>query len=281
MRELGEERTRTSLLVRGSETVLVDCGPDLRIQMAANRMERPDIVLITHEHGDHYLGIDDLLAFRRSMPADRWAPIPVYATELTWKAVEVRFGYLVGSLVEKRVAVPGRAIEGTRMRITPFKTDHGATAAGSVGYVIEDRKGNDHRKIVYTSDFMRLPEEPDILREPDLIVMQSHWLNEPEVNRPYHMSLQRALEYIGRWKPKRGTYIVHVSDGDRVPGDSCNSFLKKVAPLSPLSAPGTGLPYPVPRCAAEWQDILTRISNDFDVPGALIMTRDGLSVPLG
>ena len=65
----GEERTRTSFLVRGSESILMDCGPDWRIQMKTHQLGRPDAILITHEHSDHFLGLDDLLAFRRSMPA--------------------------------------------------------------------------------------------------------------------------------------------------------------------------------------------------------------------
>ncbi len=63
------------------KTILVDCGPDIRVQMKAVGCRRPDAILITHEHGDHYLGMDDLLVLRRSMPVDEWAPIPVYATE--------------------------------------------------------------------------------------------------------------------------------------------------------------------------------------------------------
>ena len=278
MLELGEHRTRTSFLVRGEETVLVDPGPDLGIQMRKHRMQRPDLVLITHEHGDHYLGIDDLLAFRRSVPADEWTPIPVYASEQTLQSVEIRFGYLLGTLIEKRVAVSGVPLVGTTMRITPFKTDHGASAKGSVGYVLEDGQGDDRFKLSYTSDFVRLEDEPEFLLEPDMLIIQSHWLNEPEVNRPSHMSFQRAIEYIKRWRPKQASYIVHVSDGEQVPGDHCNRFLKKVVPSSPLRDPATGRAYPVPLCARDWQEVIDRICRDYEVPGPVVMTWDGLTV---
>ncbi len=185
----GEERTRTSFLVRGSESILMDCGPDWRIQMKANQLERPDVILITHEHADHFLGLDDLLAFRRSLPADSWSPIPVYATEQTWKAIEVRFGYLLGSLIEKRYAVPDIPLDGIKTRVTPFKTYHGPTAAGSVGYVLKDQVSGQNFKIVYTSDFSRLDAEPSILMNPDVLIIQSHWLNEPRENRPNHHEL--------------------------------------------------------------------------------------------
>jgi phosphoribosyl 1,2-cyclic phosphate phosphodiesterase len=260
----GEERTRTSFLVRGSEIILVDCGPDWRIQMKANQLERPDVILITHEHADHFLGLDDLLAFRRSVPADAWSPIPVYATEQTWKAIEVRFGYLLGSLIEKRYAVPDIPLDGIKTRVTPFKTYHGPTAAGSVGYVLNDQVLGQNFKIVYTSDFSRLDAEPSIL------------MNEPRDNRPNLMSFQRAMDYIRKWRPRRGTYLVHISDAEQVPGDPCNTFLKKREPLAPLEEPGSGIRYPIPTCQVEWQDVVDRICRDHGVPGPVVAAYDGL-----
>jgi phosphoribosyl 1,2-cyclic phosphate phosphodiesterase len=272
----GEERTRTSFLVRGSESILMDCGPDWRIQMKANQLERPDAILITHEHSDHFLGLDDLLAFRRSMPADSWMPIPVCATEQAWKAIEIRFNHLLGSLIERRYAVPGVQLEGLKTRVTPFKTYHGPTATGSVGYVIEDQVSGQNFKIIYTSDFSRLEDEPRILMEPDVLIIQSHWLNEPRENRPNHMSFQRAMDYIRKWRPRRETYLVHLSDADQVPGDPGNTFLKKVKPLAPLEEPGSGLRYPIPTCRAEWQHVIDKICRDHDVPGPVVAAYDGL-----
>lgn len=276
MNEVGEDRSRTSLLVRGQETVLVDCGPDFRIQMRSHMLERPDLVLITHEHGDHFLGLDDLLAFRRSMPVELWKPLPVYASERAWQAITIRFGYLLENLIEKRVAIPGVPLEGTRMHITPFKTFHGATAGGSVGYAIEDRTV----KLVYTSDFVRIDDEPDFIQEPDVLIIQANWLNEPRENRPNHMSFQRGIDYIKRWKPLRGTYLVHISDSDQVPGDPCNNFLKKTPPLSPMARPGSGEPYQVPRCRAEWQQVVDEICEDYHLPKPIIATWDGMNITI-
>lgn len=276
--KLGEERTRTSFLVRGKETILVDCGPDIRDQMTRHNLQRPDAVLITHEHGDHYLGLDDLLAFRRSVPRDAWTPIPVYATKQTWEAIAVRFGYLIGSLIERREAVVGRPLAGPAMRITPFKTFHGATASGSVGYCMENSAGELPFKLVYTSDFSRMDDEPDFLMQPDLLVIQTHWLNEPRNNRPNHMSFQRAVDYIQRWNPTGATYLVHMSAGDVAPGDPCNSILKKLPPLSPMIEPGSGEPYPIPRCQAEWQQVIDRICRDLGLRGPVIVSEDGLVV---
>jgi phosphoribosyl 1,2-cyclic phosphate phosphodiesterase len=278
MNQIGEERTRTSFLIKAEETILVDCGPDVRIQMKAVGMSRPDAIVITHEHGDHYLGLDDLLAFRRSMPVDKWAPIPVYATEQAWKAIEIRFGYLLGTLIEKRIAVPGEPLEGIRAKLTPFVTFHGPSASGSVGYVYEDEVCGADFKLVYTSDFVSLDDGLPILMEPDVLIIQSHWLNEPEFNRPNHLSFQAAMKYVKKWKPRKATYLVHISDMDHVPGDPCNDFMKKIPPASPLQEPESGKPYPVPTCHDEWQEVVNRISADYELPRPIYVARDGLRV---
>jgi phosphoribosyl 1,2-cyclic phosphate phosphodiesterase len=281
LNELGQYRSRTSLLAIGTDTILVDCGPDLRSQMVKSSMKRPDAVIITHEHGDHYLGLDDLLAFRRSTPRDSWEPIPVYATEQAWKAIELRFGYLLHSLIDKRVARPGQPLDGLRVRVTPFKTYHGPNVPGSVGYVLEDETpGRRKCRVVYTSDFIRVEEESPLLQEPDVLIIQSHWLNEPKENKAHHMSFQRAMDYIRRWHARLATYLVHISAGDRVQGDPCNNILKKLVPLSPLVDPSSRAPYVVPKCQEEWQNTVDRICRDYDFPGPVRVAYDGLRISI-
>src|SRR3974390_3651531 len=58
-------RQRCSLLVeradrQGRTRVLVDCSPDLRMQLLDAEVDWIDGVLITHEHAAHTHGIDDL-----------------------------------------------------------------------------------------------------------------------------------------------------------------------------------------------------------------------------
>ena len=40
--------------------ILIDCGPDFRQQMLINQESNVDALLITHEHNDHIIGLDDL-----------------------------------------------------------------------------------------------------------------------------------------------------------------------------------------------------------------------------
>lgn len=280
LREEDEERTRTSLFFRGKRTLLIDCGPDFRSQMIRNSLPRPDAILITHEHSDHFSGLDDLHTFRRSVPRDDWSPIPVYATATAWEGIEVRFSYLFGQVVEKRIVIPDEAVIVAGARVLPFKTYHGQSAPGSVGYCVELKSQSKDLKVVYTADFMSIPNEPSCLLNPDILVIQSHWFNEPKHNRPCHMSFQRAISYIKKWAPRTATYLVHISDGDHVPGDPANVYLKKIVPISPFAHPVSGIDYPIPRCRREWQDVVNKVCEDYEVPSPVFVPGDGTVVHL-
>ena len=59
-----DKRLRCSVLIEGVETnVIIDCGPDFRQQLLKNPVKRLDAVLITHEHADHTMGLDDIRPF--------------------------------------------------------------------------------------------------------------------------------------------------------------------------------------------------------------------------
>jgi phosphoribosyl 1,2-cyclic phosphate phosphodiesterase len=70
MRRKNETRQRTALLLQGAENLLVDCGPDIAAQLSRHSVPRPDAVLITHEHGDHYIGLDELFSYKITVARD-------------------------------------------------------------------------------------------------------------------------------------------------------------------------------------------------------------------
>ena len=83
-------RLRTSILVESAgEPMLVDCGPDLRQQLLAAKVAKLAGVIVTHAHGDHCHGIDEL----RPVSATIGAPVPVHARADVLDELRLRFGY--------------------------------------------------------------------------------------------------------------------------------------------------------------------------------------------
>ena len=58
-----DRRTRPSIAVTwAGHRVLIDTGPDFRMQALREGIDHVDAVLYTHSHADHILGLDDLRA---------------------------------------------------------------------------------------------------------------------------------------------------------------------------------------------------------------------------
>lgn len=196
-------RTRCAAMVeqsgpKGSTLVLVDSGPDIREQLLGIRVQRLDGVIFTHDHADHTHGIDDLrvLAYRMKQRIDAWADAATQETLLT------RFGYCFetpeGSSYppiltmkdiapEKQFAVAGA---GGDVSILPVPQAHGRLS--SLGFRIGD--------LAYSPDISDLPEA-SVEMFADLDV----WIVDALRYKPHpsHFSLEEALEWIGRLKPKR------------------------------------------------------------------------------
>ena len=97
-------RTRSSILIESSgETLLVDCGPDLREQLLAAGTADIDRVIVTHDHADHCHGIDDL----RQLAQLRAREVPLHARPKTLERLHRRFKYLFeGVALYQPVVVP-------------------------------------------------------------------------------------------------------------------------------------------------------------------------------
>jgi len=132
-------RRRCSLLVERANThghhtrVLVDCSPDLRMQLLDAQVDWIDGVLITHEHADHTHGIDDL----RPLFIHKRRRVEVYLDEPTSRALHGRFGYCFmtppGSqyppIATERRLLPGHAVQvegqGGPIQALPVLQEHG------------------------------------------------------------------------------------------------------------------------------------------------------------
>ena len=83
-------RLRTSILVESAgEHMLVDCGPDLRQQLLAAQVAKLAGVVVTHAHGDHCHGIDELRPVAQAIGG----PVPIHARGEVLDELKLRFAY--------------------------------------------------------------------------------------------------------------------------------------------------------------------------------------------
>jgi phosphoribosyl 1,2-cyclic phosphate phosphodiesterase len=195
-------RTRASVYVESDEGVrlLLDSGPDIRLQALRERITRVDAVLFTHFHADHTGGIDDLKAFNATLGG----VLPCYGDAGTEASLRERFAYAfegtpwIGLIPHIRFQVvdsrPFR-IGGTDVQPIPLR--HGRI--WSTGYRIGG--------FAYLTDTSGIPASSRaLLRDLDTLVIDSlRW--EPH---PTHLSVPEALAVIADLRPQRA-YLTHLS----------------------------------------------------------------------
>lgn len=148
-------RMRSSIAVQSSNTnILVDTGPDFRIQTARENILNISAVLYTHHHADHVNGIDELRSYYRRSPQQ----IPLYADITTQVFLQSAFGYIFTQensfypAVARFETIQDDSL-GTLQTIgdidfIPFLQDHGK-GIRSLGYRFGD--------VAYSTDMHDLP----------------------------------------------------------------------------------------------------------------------------
>lgn len=202
--EARNARLRTSILIESAgEHVLVDCGPDLRQQLLAAEVSRLDGVIVTHAHGDHCHGIDEL----RPVSQARGCPVPLHARAPVLEELELRFAYAFEQSDFYRPIVEARVL-GNELcfgdAVTTFVDQpHGSTS--SLGL----RFDNGNYSVGYAVDFSELTDNMTALYQGVDVWVADCLTRSPH---PTHMHLDAVLSaardlHVGQ------LYLVHMGNG--------------------------------------------------------------------
>ncbi len=200
-----DQRLRTACHVQaGDLSIVIDTGPDFRVQMLRARIRQVDAVLWTHHHYDHVMGLDDLrpyffgcyapitcFAHRGSIPVLRqifpyvWEERSIYMGTLDLRAAEMPFN------VRSRYGSPDS------IQVTPIEVLHGQMPMN--GY----RIGN----FAYITDVSHIPEaEYAKLQDLDLLALDAL---RPR-KHPHHFSITEAVDAASVIGAKQ-TVFIHMS----------------------------------------------------------------------
>ena len=196
-----DKRFRTAALLETVTTrVLIDCGPDIRMQLLRVPFKKIDGVLLTHEHYDHVGGLDDLRPYCYA-----FGDLDIYAKARTVENVRHNFPYCFAE--HPYPGVPSfnlHAVEKHKafnigdIPVTPIEVMHDKMPI--FGY----RFG----KMAYITDMKKIADEelPFLEGVDTLVVNALRW----EKEHHSHMLVKDAVAFAKRLGARK-TYLIHVT----------------------------------------------------------------------
>ncbi|HMQ47474.1 MAG TPA: MBL fold metallo-hydrolase [Saprospiraceae bacterium] len=197
-----DHRLRTAAVIQYRNRYIgIDCGPDFRQQMLREGITDMQAILITHEHNDHVIGMDDVRPFNFMSRQD----MPMYCTEQVAQSLKNRFDYVFNEQDRypgaPRVAL--QIISGQMpfyvdsLPIQPIQVWHGRMPV--LGFRIGE--------FAYLTDvkFMEDSELDKLKGIKALVINALH--HEAHYS---HLNLAEALELIARIAPEKA-WLTHCS----------------------------------------------------------------------
>jgi len=196
-----DKRTRPSVAVQyGDTTLVIDTGPEFRMQCLANNIRRVDAILFSHAHMDHIAGLDDIRRFN-------WVQrqvIPCYGLADTLERVRTMFAYAFDPDNDYPSATPRLLLNtiagpfeiGGRT-IIPVSLLHGTLP------ILGFRVGN----FAYCTDVSEIPPKSRPLLEGLDVLMLDALRKRPH---PTHFNLEQAIAEAGRIAARQ-TFFTHIA----------------------------------------------------------------------
>lgn len=195
-----DKRLRSSIFIEiANKHILIDCGPDFRLQMIREKIKKLDAIIFTHDHRDHIAGLDDIRAFNYIQQKH----MDVYAEKHVNDVIKNIFSYAFAE--KKYPGVPDINIH--EISEQPFNVD---------GIKIMPIRGFHHKlpvlgfrikNFTYITDFSKIAEkEKEKIKGTKYLVVNA-LRREPHIS---HFTLDEALSLIKEIGPQQA-YLTHLS----------------------------------------------------------------------
>ncbi|WP_111669470.1 MBL fold metallo-hydrolase [Algoriphagus litoralis] len=195
-----DKRFRSSIhLEADGVSLVVDTGPDFRMQMLRAGIKKLDAVIFTHEHKDHTAGLDDIRPYNFSQQID----MPIFGRRQVLDQIQREYSYIFS--VKKYPGVPQvDPIEITEnqfqvngLSVTPIPVLHYKLPV--LGFRFGD--------FSYITDANFIPDESLKLLEGTEILVLNALQKESHIS---HFTLDQAVE-MAQKIGARQTYFTHIS----------------------------------------------------------------------
>ena len=197
-----DKRFRSSALITTDceKKILIDCGPDFRQQMLCNNEDHVDAILLTHEHNDHVIGLDDVrpLIFRTGKD------MALFCNNRVAKEIKQRFPYAFSA--DKYPGAP--SFELNKIENRPFQLFDSLIVPIEVMHYKISIFGYKFKNTAYITDASYISEtEQEKLKNLDYLVLNCIRKTEPH---PAHFILPEIIKLNEVLKPKT-LLLTHIS----------------------------------------------------------------------
>ncbi|XP_057422349.1 putative hydrolase C777.06c [Lotus japonicus] len=217
-------RCNTSLLIdycpndATHKYILIDCGKTFRETVLRwfvfHHIPRIDSIVLTHEHADAVLGLDDVRAVQPFSPTNNIDPTPIYLTQHSMDSLEKKFPYLVPTKPKegqeiRRVAQfcwniiaedCKQPFVASSLKLIPLPVMHGEDYI-CLGFLFGEKS-----RVAYISDVSRIPASTEYVisksgaGQLDLLILDALYKTG---SHNVHFCLPQTLETVKRLCPKK------------------------------------------------------------------------------
>jgi phosphoribosyl 1,2-cyclic phosphate phosphodiesterase len=195
-----DKRFRSSIhLEAKGVSLVVDTGPDFRMQMLRAGIKRLDAVIYTHEHKDHTAGLDDIRPYNFSQQMD----IPIFGRKQVLEQIQREFSYIFSA--KKYPGVP--QVDAIEITENPFRVNGLSIIPIPVLHYKLPVLGFRFGDFSYITDANFIPDESLKLLEGTEILILNALQKESHIS---HFTLDEAVEMAQKIGAKQ-TYFTHIS----------------------------------------------------------------------